>query len=661
MKSSSYPPGTIAALALSGIILSFLISLLLFYFLFWRHRVRRRRLTERPVKPQHRESGDVVVIQRGKYANIADEVDPISPPPRDAGQDEKPESILDNASFRFAFVPKGKAKSNSDRTTNSPSFYSHAIMDADLIPPRRDTVPRSPSRATSDIVILPTPTVPPRATVTLDDIQPPSNGRSTESVSAGQEALVSQTTTVRSQPLSQVPPIPAGSEIRVAPSTQATPTPPIETAIGVQAAATSPESLPLPRNGDDDDFEYVDLDVLGGGSGEPSGSSRPHGEVVEGSEDQEGSGPARRRSSVRDRDSQDIVEDDSNGPPQFLRVRESSPFRVDFQRGSLKPSRPSTARTRHSGSRVRFQDEPPEESKSSDDNSTTSPTQALAPTQAPASAPEPESAPASAPIIPSIPITTGPRRVDRSAITSFLDLTGSLGSPAGSLRTHSSSGSSRQSRPPERSRWSTTTTSQSVYTNPSNTNIASPTGTGNEDSRRSLPTSSRVFPFRVSFNPPHIQRRSTEARESRPPEVQQILIPASPASPPAAHPFAFPESAILPSPTHSVPTTISDLHFRHSLSDDASRIESQRASTGSHLPPHPPLPSGFEFRRHHRDRSSLSQLSSTLANQPSIVQRVLGLQSPGSEPSSHTLGRNTSAMSGTSRAKSPSLARRFRP
>ena len=660
MNSSSYPPGTIAALALSGLILFFLISLLLLYLLFWRPRVRQRRFTERTVKPQHRESGDIVVIQRGKYANVADEADPFSPRPRDAGQDEKPESVLDNASFRFAFVPKGKAKSNSERTTNSRSFYSHAIMDVDLIPPRRDTVPRSPSRATSDIVILPTPPVPPLATP-LDDSQPTSTGRSPESVSAGQEGLVLPTTTVRSQPLSQVSPIPADPEIRVAPSSQATPTSPIETTTGAQAAARSPEPRPLPKSSDDEDFEYVDLDVLGGGSGEPSGSSRPHGGVVEGFEDQESSGPARQRSSRRGRDS---VEDDSSGSPQFLRVRESSPFRVDFRRGSLKPSRPSTARTRHSGSRVRFQDEPPEESTSSDDSSPTSPTQALAASQASAPEPPPAAAAAPAPTLPTSPTTTAPRRVDRGAITSFLDLTASSGSPAGSLRTHSSSGSSRHSQPPERSRWSTTTTSQSMYTNPSNTNIASPSGTGNEESRRSLTASSRVFPFRVSFNPPHIQRRSSqqpEARESRPPEVQQILIPAAPASPPAAHPFTFTDAATLPSPTHSVPTTISDLHFRHSLSDDASRIESQRASTGSHLPPHPPLPSGFEFRRHHRDRSSLSQLSSSLANQPSIVQRVLGLQSPGPETPSPTLGRNTSAMSGTPSTKSPSLARIFRP
>lgn len=80
--------------------------------------------------------------------------------------------------------------------------------------------------------------------------------------------------------------------------------------------------------------------------------------------------------------------------------------------------------------------------------------------------------------------------------------------------------------------------------------------------------------------------------------------------------------------------TVSDIHFRHSESDDASvYFGSRRTSTGSHLPPHPPLPllsGGLYTPRTAREQSlDPGSLPTTpFANSPFIVQRTLGLHTP---------------------------------
>lgn len=85
----------------------------------------------------------------------------------------------------------------------------------------------------------------------------------------------------------------------------------------------------------------------------------------------------------------------------------------------------------------------------------------------------------------------------------------------------------------------------------------------------------------------------------------------------------------LPSPTDSIPYTVSDIHFRHSTHSSVSMpAESRRTSayrwSGSHRPPHPPLPSAgpsSPTRPSHRRGGSQSGSQSV---PPLIVQRLLG-------------------------------------
>ncbi|KAI1795592.1 hypothetical protein LXA43DRAFT_970492 [Ganoderma leucocontextum] len=94
----------------------------------------------------------------------------------------------------------------------------------------------------------------------------------------------------------------------------------------------------------------------------------------------------------------------------------------------------------------------------------------------------------------------------------------------------------------------------------------------------------------------------------------------------------------LPSPTDSIPYTVSDIHFRHSTHSSVSMpVESRRTSafrwSGSHRPPHPPLPSAgpaSPTRPSHRRGGSQSG-SQTMP--PFIVQRLLG-RATGSNPAS---------------------------
>ena len=94
----------------------------------------------------------------------------------------------------------------------------------------------------------------------------------------------------------------------------------------------------------------------------------------------------------------------------------------------------------------------------------------------------------------------------------------------------------------------------------------------------------------------------------------------------------------LPSPTDSIPYTVSDIHFRHSTHSSVSMpADSRRTSayrwSGSHRPPHPPLPSAgpaSPTRPSHRRGASQSGSQSV---PPLIVQRLLG-RATGSNPAS---------------------------
>ncbi|KAI0373937.1 hypothetical protein BV20DRAFT_589765 [Pilatotrama ljubarskyi] len=96
----------------------------------------------------------------------------------------------------------------------------------------------------------------------------------------------------------------------------------------------------------------------------------------------------------------------------------------------------------------------------------------------------------------------------------------------------------------------------------------------------------------------------------------------------------------LPSPTDSIPFTVSDIHFRHSThSSYSGHPESRRASaqrlSGSHRPPHPPLP-GIASGPSSPTRATHHRPGSTGGSQtvpPFIVQRILGRTPSANAPS----------------------------
>jgi hypothetical protein len=652
--SSSYPPGTLAALALSGILLFILASFALFYLLLWRGRVRRIQHERRAAKQKDRNSGEIVVIEREKIGGesgnrvFREALIPSRGPALPERQRSRDIDVFDAPPFRFS--PGIFSKQTDDSFSQS---YSVSLDPSPTSPmPKPSSSEHTPQLATLSNAALTNPSSARRPKLghgrEVSDKRPKNVASETSPVISSPTdvqshlSLQDSTPSVSSQICSdcQVTPIPntnndaQSGEILTGPSVE-------------QKSSSGTESV---KNSEDDELEYVDLDRVGddNSSSPKDVAQRPIGVTNSGQSE-----VPQREAEANTEPESTILQDDarvSRSEP-FFRFRESSPFRVDFPRHSLKSSRASGSgptRKRHSGSRVRFQDNidaaqdpsSPKEDENTDRSVSSNP-------------PPPFSQP-TAQLTPS----SAPSRLDHGAVTSFLDLTAS---PAGSLRTHSSSSSSRGNRPPERSRWSSTT-SQSVYTNPSMAtgNVSQ----RNDESRLSIPaSSSHLFPFRFSIHAPHIQRQSEPSQNlpSEPRSPSEALSTPIDVPTRGAHPFTISESASLPSPTHSVPTTISDLHFRHSESDDASRAGSRRASTGSHLPPHPPLPGGFpDNRGHQRERSSLSFVSSALISQPNIVQRVLGL-GQGSNPAAHTSSTSRSSSMTPTVPMSPNIPRRFRP
>ncbi|KZT71800.1 hypothetical protein DAEQUDRAFT_706567 [Daedalea quercina L-15889] len=139
--------------------------------------------------------------------------------------------------------------------------------------------------------------------------------------------------------------------------------------------------------------------------------------------------------------------------------------------------------------------------------------------------------------------------------------------------------------------------------------------------------------------------------ESRPSLTPDISLQTVPLPPPLVMPSDQPQTTAdtalgsgdplgqLPSPSDSIPMTISDIHFRHSIQSSVSPIsESRRTSafrlSGSHRPPHPPLP-GSEpqstvvspTRPTHAHSSSQGAMP-----RPYIMQKLMGLPvaTPGS-------------------------------
>ncbi|KAK0213246.1 hypothetical protein DFS33DRAFT_1287543 [Desarmillaria ectypa] len=276
--------------------------------------------------------------------------------------------------------------------------------------------------------------------------------------------------------------------------------------------------------------------------------------------------------------------------PSLLDVRETSPFRIEFHDSEPEPAQPRKRRLpsgvasavghgerashRASGaSRVRF-----EESEAASTNNTSESdypdSQRMTVDNVSQDDPTPSGPPAFrlTPLHPMAP---------PSRVTSFLDLSGSSDA---SVRTRSNENETIASSyrlPSERqpaSRWSNTTA-------PSSHSHAL------ESAAPSSP-SSTTFPFPVSL--PASPHHPTGHRLSPPPPLP--IVPDEQQTAARVHTHPLSELAPL-SPTDSVPLSVSELHFRQSVSDDAG--ERRPRSNGSLpalpmnmslLPRHPPLP-----------------------------------------------------------------------
>ncbi|KAH9935776.1 uncharacterized protein B0H18DRAFT_977253 [Fomitopsis serialis] len=232
----------------------------------------------------------------------------------------------------------------------------------------------------------------------------------------------------------------------------------------------------------------------------------------------------------------------------------------------------------------------------------------------------------------------GPSRP--STFLSFLDFSSNSSrssSRSRSLRQSSSSQSKRSTRSSARSR---------RESNPQN---APPLPT---DRRESMGLS-----MTVAGGP-------TESRPSLSPEIslQTVPLPTPLLVVPPDHPHDISDPALrlddvgeLPSPSDSIPMTVSDIHFRHSIQSSVSPItESRRTSafrlSGSHRVPHPPLPGGdlqSALVSPTRPTHVKSNSQGTMPR-PYIMQKLMGLPTtaPGSSSTTATpLGSPTAPSS----------------
>lgn len=212
----------------------------------------------------------------------------------------------------------------------------------------------------------------------------------------------------------------------------------------------------------------------------------------------------------------------------------------------------------------------------------------------------------------------GPSRP--STFLSFMDFSSSSSSSSRSRSLRQSASSKRSTRSSAKSRL--TSTSLQVLPVP-------------EDRRESMALS-----MTYAGGP-------TESRPSLSPEIsfQTVRLP-TPLSIPSGQPITSPDSVPrsgdpsgqLPSPSDSIPMTISDIHFRHSVQSSLSPASESRRTTfrssGSHRPPHPPLP-GSEPTTPFRPGHSHSNSQSTTPR-PYIMQKLMGLPTTGPGSASNT-------------------------
>ncbi|KAI0949030.1 hypothetical protein AcW1_008745 [Taiwanofungus camphoratus] len=123
--------------------------------------------------------------------------------------------------------------------------------------------------------------------------------------------------------------------------------------------------------------------------------------------------------------------------------------------------------------------------------------------------------------------------------------------------------------------------------------------------------------------------------------VPPVTLPSSASDP------GLLSSGALPSPTDSIPLTVSDIHFRHSAHSSSSHMsESRRTSaarmSGSHRPPHPPLPGAGSSSAPPSPTAPIHAREGSQVVRPYIVQKLMGISSVGSGPSTPFVSPTTS-------------------
>lgn len=197
-------------------------------------------------------------------------------------------------------------------------------------------------------------------------------------------------------------------------------------------------------------------------------------------------------------------------------------------------------------------------------------------------------------VSPAKPSPTDPRRY------SFLDLESSSAS--------TSSPSNRQSRAPStRSSIRTRSNQESSDSAPSDSVPPVP-----RDPRVSMGLSMTMAGGPTSSRPSQSPAISLQAVSLSPITIPDQPLPQHPDAPAGIHPMM----AELPSPTDSIPMTVSDIHFRHSVHSSSehiseSRRTSHRMSNSQRV--HPPLP------------NTSTSAPQQAEERPYIVQRILGL------------------------------------
>jgi hypothetical protein len=612
--SRAYPRGTIAALVIAGTLALLLILFAIFFFVFWRPRVQRERQRRRELLRQKRQQDKMRALEKGDnpnshFGNFLD----ISTGPESAD-----EARGDKAPYLYGDIR------NNPKEGSRPSSSNSILAGRNWKGNKKAKLRDSPS-FTLDIPIA--------------NVSPTRERRASASSGSDSEGPA---------PIPLVPPPPAATERRV--SWQDPPPRRPRQQPDPSGVTTNPPPAPPRRErrrpAAENRSDYVAV---------------PPGDTVElslspRSPDQEGQGSWNRGASLG------AVHDDGDVP--ILRVRASSPFRVDFISGASRRISRDTRRagvdaTRNRRSRLSMSSVPrraPQPEESSPDSPERPPVkgkgkQTSRSTEARNVGEGSRSQAQGGPL--DLPSSTSERH-------SFLDLSSEDSPQSSSPSHHPSAGSDRKKsrwsestipslrNPPpsgqaqpqsQRSHWSATTVptirtedlagmfqrssdpSPEDAETPLSPQVTSPVQRSVQFSASGRPsvveTTARTPRFAYPLRMPHSDHHEVEGGVD-----SQPLTPLTP--PPAHRP-----SADVPSPTESIPMTVSDIHFRNSEAGERGTVNSGRTSTGSHRPPHPPLPG---IARGHRTQTrSLRASAAGATSRPSpplIVQRVLGLNTP---------------------------------